>query len=195
MSDRAGWQHCNDATYVDLRTSSGRNIVIIHHWERMLRRHLRFLEIHCTRSGRPRGRKVHLTRSSVSFEGWSLVRDRTNRKHCPSHEIWSYKRDGRWWGWSFVRGSTVSGENAIWGLFCWYPGKCLLRSTLVTILLATISYLSLRWLERRARSGSRRDCVRGPIVTGFVRDGWVASWTGTAASIYARLYGQQATCL
>ena len=24
------------------------------------------------------------------------VRDRTNRKHCPSHEIWSYKRDGRW---------------------------------------------------------------------------------------------------
>ena len=26
---------------------------------------------------------------------------------CPSHEIWSYKRDGRWRGWSFVRGSTV----------------------------------------------------------------------------------------
>ena len=26
-------------------------------------------------------------------EGWSLVRDRTNRKHCPSHQIWSYKRD------------------------------------------------------------------------------------------------------
>ena len=31
----------------------------------------------------------------------------TNRNHCPSHEMWSYERDGRWWGWSFVRGSTV----------------------------------------------------------------------------------------
>ena len=60
-----------------------------------------------TRYGRPRGRKFHLTRSLVALEGWSLVRDRTNRKHCPSHEIWSYKRDGRWWGWSFDRGSTV----------------------------------------------------------------------------------------
>ena len=49
-----------------------------------------------TRCGRPRGRKFHLTRSLVALEGWSLVRDRTNRKHCPSHEIWSYKRDGRW---------------------------------------------------------------------------------------------------
>ena len=60
-----------------------------------------------TRCGRPRGRKFHLTRSLVASEGWSLVRDRTNRKHCPSHEIWSYKRDGRWRGWSFDRGSTV----------------------------------------------------------------------------------------
>ena len=60
-----------------------------------------------TRCGRPRGRKFHLTRSLVASEGWSLVRDRTNRKHCPSHEIWSYKRGGRWWGWSFDRGSTV----------------------------------------------------------------------------------------
>ena len=60
-----------------------------------------------TRCGRPRGRKCHLTRSLVASEGWSLVRDRTNRKHCPSHEIWSYKRDGRWLGWSFDRGSTV----------------------------------------------------------------------------------------
>ena len=41
------------------------------------------------------------------LEGWSSVGDRTNRKHCPSHEIWSYKRDGRWRGWSFDRGSTV----------------------------------------------------------------------------------------
>ena len=40
---------------------------------------------------------------------WSSVRNRTNRKHCPSHEIWSYKRDGCWWGWSFDRGSTVVG--------------------------------------------------------------------------------------
>ena len=40
-----------------------------------------------TRCGRPRGRKFHLTRSLVASEGWSLVRDRTNRKHCPSHEI------------------------------------------------------------------------------------------------------------
>ena len=31
----------------------------------------------------------------------------TNRNHCPSHEMWSYERDGRWCGWSFVRGSTV----------------------------------------------------------------------------------------
>ncbi len=40
--------------------------------------------------------KFHLTRSLVALEGWSSVRDCTNRKHCPSHEIWSYKRDGRW---------------------------------------------------------------------------------------------------
>ena len=45
-----------------------------------------------TRCGRPRGRKFHLTRSLVALEGWSSVRDRTNRKHCQSHEIWSYKR-------------------------------------------------------------------------------------------------------
>ena len=31
------------------------------------------------------------------LEGWSLVRDSyTNRNHCPSHEMWSYERDGRW---------------------------------------------------------------------------------------------------
>ena len=28
-------------------------------------------------------------RSLVALEGWSLDRDRTNRKDCPSHEIWS----------------------------------------------------------------------------------------------------------
>ena len=39
-----------------------------------------------------------MTRSLVASEGWSSVRDRTNRKHCPSHRIWSYKRDGRWRG-------------------------------------------------------------------------------------------------
>ena len=82
---------------------SRHNIVIIHHWERMLNRHPRFLEIHCRRGGRSRGRKSHLTRSLVASEGWSLVRDRTNRKHCPSPKIWSYKRDGRWCGWSFDR--------------------------------------------------------------------------------------------
>ena len=60
-----------------------------------------------TRCCRPRGRTLHLTRSLVALEGWSLIRDRTKRKHCPSHEIWSYKRDGRWWGWSFDRCSTV----------------------------------------------------------------------------------------
>ena len=43
-----------------------------------------------TRYGRPRGRQFHLTRSLVALGGWSLVRDRTNRKHCPSHEIWSH---------------------------------------------------------------------------------------------------------
>ncbi len=57
-----------------------------------------------TRCGRLRGRKFHLTRSLVTSEGWSLVGDRTN---SPSHEIWSYKRVGCWWGWSFDRGSTV----------------------------------------------------------------------------------------
>ena len=44
-----------------------------------------------TRCGRPRGRKFHLTRSLVALEGWSSVRDHTNRKHSPSHEIWSHK--------------------------------------------------------------------------------------------------------
>ena len=48
-----------------------------------------------TRCGRPRGRKFHLTPSLVAFGGWSSVRDGTNRKHCPSHEIWSYNGDGR----------------------------------------------------------------------------------------------------
>ena len=44
----------------------------------------------------------------VVYEGWSLVRDSyTNRNHCPSREMWSYERDGRWLGWSFARGSTV----------------------------------------------------------------------------------------
>ena len=61
------------------------------------------------RCGRLLEVKFHLTRSLVALEGWSSVRDRTNRKHCPSHEIWSYKRDGCWWGWSFDRGSTVYG--------------------------------------------------------------------------------------
>ena len=28
-------------------------------------------------------------------DGRCRVRDRPNRKHCPSHDIWSYKRDGR----------------------------------------------------------------------------------------------------
>ena len=60
-----------------------------------------------TRCGRPWGRKFHLTRSLVAFGGWSSVRDSTNRKHCPSHEIWSNKGDGHWWGWSFYRDSTV----------------------------------------------------------------------------------------
>ena len=35
-------------------------------------------------------------RSLVALEGCSSVRDRTNRKLCQSHEIWSYKRGGRW---------------------------------------------------------------------------------------------------
>ena len=60
-----------------------------------------------TRCGRLRGRKFHLTRSLVALEGWSSVRDHTNRNHCPPHKIWSYNGDGRWWGWSFDRGSTV----------------------------------------------------------------------------------------
>ena len=62
-------------------------VVIIHHWERMLNCHPRFFEIKCRRGGRSRGRKSNLTRSLVASEGWSSVRDRTNRKLCPSHEI------------------------------------------------------------------------------------------------------------
>ena len=46
-------------------------IVIIHDWERMLNRHPRFLEIHCRRGGRSRGRTSHLTRSLAASEGWS----------------------------------------------------------------------------------------------------------------------------
>ena len=38
----------------------------------------------------------YVTRSLDASDGWSLVRDRTNRKYCPSHKMWSYKRDGRW---------------------------------------------------------------------------------------------------
>ena len=69
-----------------------------------------------TRCGRPRGRKFHLTRSLVVLEGWSSVKDRTNRKHCPSHEIGSYKRDGRWWGWSFDSGSST--------VLLYLPSRC-----------------------------------------------------------------------
>ena len=78
----------------------------------MLNRHPRFLEIHCrpTRSGRSRGRKSHLTRSLVASEGWSLVRDRTNRKQCPSHKIWSS-------GWSLVRVVVGQGFYCILRLF------------------------------------------------------------------------------
>ena len=36
------------------------------------------------RGGRSRGRKSHLTWSLVASEGWSLVRDRTKRKHGPN---------------------------------------------------------------------------------------------------------------
>ena len=46
-----------------------------------------------------------------------------NRNHCPSQEMWSYERDGRWWGWSFARGSTVMpklGQSLTLGQ-CW-PG-------------------------------------------------------------------------
>ena len=62
---------------------SRHNIVIIQHWERMLNRH-RDSWKYTRRGGRSRGRKSHLTRSLVASEGWSSVRDRTNRKHCPS---------------------------------------------------------------------------------------------------------------
>ena len=55
----------------------------------------------------PHGRRM----PAHALEGWSSVIDRTNRKHCPSHEIRSYKRDGRWRGWSFDRGSTVSNNS------------------------------------------------------------------------------------
>ena len=40
----------------------------------MLKRYPRSLEIHCTRSGCPRGIKSHLTRSLVAYEGWSTGR-------------------------------------------------------------------------------------------------------------------------
>ena len=67
-----------------------------------------------TRCGRPRGRKFHLTRSLVASEGWSSVRDRTNRKHCPSHDIWRIRgmvagEDGR------STGVLLYGRHGIWG--------------------------------------------------------------------------------
>ena len=53
----------------------------------------------------------------VVYEGWSLVRDSyTNRNHCPSHEMWSYERDGRWW--SFVRGSTIPCNIFMYLAYC-----------------------------------------------------------------------------
>ena len=118
---------------------SRHNIVIIHDWERMLNCHPRFLEIHYRRGGRLRGRKSHLTRSLVASEGWSLVRDRTNRKQCLSHKIWSYKRDGHWWGWSFDRGSTVYTHDL--GLFVFV---CVMTSPIPNSFPCMISIISTR---------------------------------------------------
>ena len=36
------------------------------------------------------------TSCSVAKIKESSIRDRTNRKHCLSHQIWSYKKDGPW---------------------------------------------------------------------------------------------------
>ena len=118
-----------------------------------------------TRCGRPRGRKFHLTRSLVASEGWSLVRDRTNRKHCPSHEIWSYKRGGRWWGWSLDRGSTVP---CIYG-----SSKCLLplehpgskwQNMVVFATIATANFES--WLCH---------CLRSKVMIKTQVQGWKKS--------------------
>ena len=59
----------------------------------------------------------------------------TNRKHCPSHEMWLYERDGRWRGWSFDRGSTehpvivitrrVPVQRAVERAEIPYPYKCI----------------------------------------------------------------------
>ena len=52
---------------------------------------------------------VASTLSLVTSEGWSLVRDRTHRKHCPSHKIWSYLRGI----WSLVRVNVRQGFYCI----------------------------------------------------------------------------------
>ena len=58
----------------------------------------------CLKTWAPLRLRSKQTQSGILRNG---RRDRTNRKHCPSHEIWSYKREGRWWGWSFDRDPTV----------------------------------------------------------------------------------------
>ena len=64
----------------------------------------------------------------------------TNRNHCPSHDMWSYERDGRWWGWSFVRGSTV--------LCLWYSGTSIYGHITITITLQSLwSLLSDNWFS------------------------------------------------
>ena len=78
-------------------------MVILLHWERMLKRHPRFLEIHCTRGCR---RQFHLT-ALVAFEGWSSVRDRTNRENTVRHTKY-----GR------IRGMVVGEDGRLTGVYC-----------------------------------------------------------------------------
>ena len=61
-------------------------------------------------------------------------------------------------------------------LLYWYPGsENAFRGVTSAWLCACNYFIAIRWLGRIARFGSGRDSVGGPVVNGFVCDGWVAS--------------------
>ena len=62
-------------------------------------------------------------RGMVAREGFVC-----KQKALSSHKMWSYERDGRWWGWSFVRGSTVPPKRCLWCDCAIAPPKKLLST-------------------------------------------------------------------
>ena len=74
---------------------SERNIVIIQHWERMLKCNPRFLEIHCTRSGRPW--------NSIWPSRCTRLRDGRRSGTTQTENIVRHMKYGRIRGWSLVR--------------------------------------------------------------------------------------------